>query len=211
MDAKDYWEEKHKKYAKEEWINRPTIFAKFAIKYFPKNGRLLELGAGQGQDSRFFASKGYKVTATDFSSEALGLLKEKTNAEGLSIETKEVDISKDLPFLNQSFDIVYSHLALHYFDDETTRKVFSEIHRILKGGGILSALFNTIDDPEINESKKVEEGFFETPSGILKRYFSVDYLQDITNGLFEVVIADAKGETYKDEIKTLVRFVGRKK
>jgi len=38
----------------------------------------------------------------------------------------------------------------------------------------------------------------------------LEYLRKIIDGLFESVILDNKGTTYKDEIKTLIRFVGRK-
>lgn len=68
MNTKAYWDKKHDKYAAQSWIDKPSIFVKEVIKYFPKMGKILELAAGQGQDSRFFASKGYKVVSTDFSS-----------------------------------------------------------------------------------------------------------------------------------------------
>ena len=30
------WSNLHKNYQEKDWINKPTIFAEFAIKYFPK-------------------------------------------------------------------------------------------------------------------------------------------------------------------------------
>ena len=68
-----YWEAKHKKYQDCDWINEPTLFVKSAIKYFPKTGKILDLGAGQGQDSRFLATQGYTVVSTDVSDYALEL------------------------------------------------------------------------------------------------------------------------------------------
>lgn len=38
----------------------------------------------------------------------------------------------------------------------------------------------------------------------------LEYLREIIDGLFESVILDNKGTTYKDKIKILIRFVGRK-
>ncbi len=73
MDNKLYWADKHKKYSTQDWIDKPTIFSQFAVSYFPKIGRLLDLGAGQGQDSRFFADNGYEVTATEYSEVAIEL------------------------------------------------------------------------------------------------------------------------------------------
>lgn len=211
---KKYWKDIHKIYSKKDWINKPAIFAEFVLKYFPKKGKLLELGAGQGRDSRFFAKKGYKVVSTDLSEYALKISREKAKKEKLDIQFIELDLKKDaLPFKDKSLDIVYSHLALHYFDDKRTREIFKEIHRVLKPNGIVAAFFNTTDDKETEdlEFELLEENFYKSPEGVLKRYFSVDYLKDVTKDLFNPVILDAKGETYKDEINNLIRFIGKKK
>lgn len=206
---KDYWKKTHEIYSKKDWINNTTIFAQFAVGYFPKQGKLLDLGAGQGQDSRYFAELGYDVTSTDISDSALKLSKE--NAEGLDIKFMEVDITNKLPFEDNSFDIVYSHMALHYFTDKKTREVFQEIFRVLKPQGILASLFNTIEDAETTDPgyASIEKDYYKSPEGLLKRYFSVDYLRDVTGELFTPVILDNKGETYKDMIKSLIRFIGK--
>jgi len=211
MDTKKYWKEKHQKYSQQEWINNHTIFAKFAIKYFPKTGKLLELGAGQGQDSRFFAKNNYQVLSTDFSREALDISKKKTADEKLRVDYKVVDLAKKLPFSKNSFDIVYSHLAVHYFDNIRTIELFNEIANILKPGGVLALLLNTSDDPEVQNSKLSENGLYETPSGLVKRFYSTSDINKLTSDKFETIILDNNGETYKDEIKTLIRYIGKKK
>jgi ubiquinone/menaquinone biosynthesis C-methylase UbiE len=210
MDPKGYWNKKHIRYAAKDWIDKPTIFSQFAIQYFPKTGTLLDLGAGHGQDSRFFAKKGYSVTGTDFSETALRFLAEKADKEGLRIKTEQVDLSKNLPFENNKFDVVYAHLSLHYFDVKTTDKLFSEIQRILKPNGILAALFNSVDDPEIPRFEKVDDDYYLEPGGIIRRYFSVQSAQKFIVGKFEPIILDNEGETYKDSIKSLIRFIGHK-
>jgi SAM-dependent methyltransferase len=210
MNLQKYWAEKHLKYSKEDWIDKPTIFAKFAINYFPKNGKLLELGAGQGQDSIFFAKNGFDVLCTDFSEKALEIAKQKSKIENLKINFQLIDLEKHLPFNKESFDIVYSHLALHYFSSDRTIGLFDEIANILKPKGILAVLLNTIDDPEVTESKLIENGLYKTPSGLIKRFYAIKDLKDATENMFETVVLDNKGETYKDEIKTLVRYIGKK-
>ncbi len=37
----------------------------------------------------------------------------------------------------------------------------------------------------------------------------MDYLKDVTGELLKPVVLDSEGETYKDEIKTLIRFIGK--
>lgn len=208
---KDYWERAHKIYSKKSWINDTTIFARFAQGYFPKKGNLLDLGAGQGQDSRYFSKIGYNVISTDICDEALKLSSENAKKEYLDVKFTQLDIAEKLPFVDNSFDIVYSHLALHYFTEKKTKEIFDEIYRVLKPGGIVASLFNTIEDPELDspQFKKIEEGYYQDPFGLSKRYFSTSYLENITKELFVPIILDNKGEAYKDEIKTLIRFIGK--
>jgi len=120
-----------------------------------------------------------------------------------------VDLSRPLPFGPGSFDIVFSHLSLHYFPLVRTRELFEEIFTLLKPGGIFATLANTVDDPEIKRSEPIEPDYYLTPSGIPKRFFSIDSMGKFTSG-FETLLLDAHGQTHKDQINTLIRFVGRK-
>lgn len=206
----DYWQKKHTKYANQEWILKPTIFATQVIKYFPKSGHILDLGAGQGQDTIFFAHKGYKVTACDFSEFALDLAKIRL-PEDLDnlVEFKVLDLAEILPLDKQSFDIVYSHLALHYFDQKRTQELFDEIYKILKPGGIFATITNTIDDPEIPEFTKLEDDYYVNPDGLKKSYFSVDSIRKLTKK-FKIILLDNKGSGHKETVNTLIRFIGQK-
>ena len=210
----NYWKNALVRYETKDWVNKPTLFAQQVISYFPKSGKLLELGAGQGQDSLCFSQKGFAVTATDFVNTGLQNCEKKAKAQHLSIDFQLADISKPLAFLNETFDVVYSHLGLHYLNREKTQMLFKEIHRILKPDGLFITLLNTIEDPELQSSKfeKIEDYFYREMSfDFYKRYFSIEHVKDFTDGLFEFIILDNRGQTYKDEIKTLIRLVAKKK
>lgn len=211
MDRAKYWDEKQAKYEKLSWVNKPTAFAKFAIKYFPKSGKILELGGGQGADARFFAKAGYDVLLTDFSRKALEIAKAKRGK--LKIRFKNSDLAKGkLPFADNSFEIVYSSLSLHYFDEKTTQKLFNEIYRVLKPKGVLALLVNSMDDPEIKNFEKIDEYFYRDPLGLEKRYFTLEYLEEKIKGKFEIKVLDNKGKMHL-LLKTqkLIRFIGIKK
>jgi len=208
MNPNKYWQEQHQKYTTKEWIIKPTIFAQQIINFLPKNGKIIDLGAGQGQDSQYFSQNNFKVISTDFCQNALDISK-KRNSD-LNIDFQIVDLSKKLPFTNLSFDIVYSHMALHYFDQQQTQQLFDEIHRILKKDGIFATLVNTINDPEVLKSIKIEDEYFLSPVGIKKRFFSIDYFNKLIENKYKIYILDEKGETYKDDNKNLIRFIGQK-
>src|SRR5260221_99184 len=155
-DDKVYWQKTHAKYLTFDWINKQTVFAQQIIKYFPKNGKILELGAGQGQDTIYFAEKGYDIVSCDLSEFALDLAEKKlpSNLKN-KVQFKTLDFSNSLPFELNSFDIIYSHLALHYFDEARTQELFNEIYNILKPGGIFATLTNTVEDIETSELEKI--------------------------------------------------------
>ena len=212
VNKNDQWNKLHKHYSKQDWIEKPNIFAEEAVEYFPKEGYILCLGDGQGQDSRFFSSKGFKVLSTDISDEALKINFQKISEQGLkNISTEKLDLTTDFTYKEATFDVVYAHLSLHYFTEEMTKKIFSEIKRVLKRGGILAVFVNSINDPEFNTGKRIEQEYFEI-EGIKKRFFSIYSMRYFAKD-FQEIILDDKGRTYKDEAKgvhNLVRFIGRK-
>lgn len=59
------WKDLHSNYQKQSWVEKPSIFAETAIQYFLVNGKILELGAGHGQNRFFFAERGYDVLSSD--------------------------------------------------------------------------------------------------------------------------------------------------
>ncbi len=207
------WKSIHQdRYKKADWINKPNLFAIDAIKYFPKTGKILELGAGQGQDSRFFAEHGYTVVSTDYQQTALDLSREKL-PEKLKdkLSFKLLDISKPFGFANAEFDVVYAHLSLHYFNEMVTRQIFSEIYRVLKPGGVLAFFTNSTSDPEYRTGTQIEPDYFQI-EGMAKRYFSPQTAGKYA-AAFETNLLDDKGETYKDSAKgihNLVRYIGAK-
>lgn len=207
----NFWSDKHKIYKQQDWIDKPSIFAEQAIGYFPKSGSVLELGAGQAQDGCFFASRGYDVIATDIEDSALELAARKAVDNAVSINIKKVDLREELPFEDHRFDVVYAHLSLHYFDYETTVRLFGEIHRVLKAGGVLAFLTNSVNDPEYKTGKEIEADYFQLGK-TTKRYLSETTARDFCKR-FDVNIVDEMGEAYKDNDKgvhNLVRFIGKK-
>jgi ubiquinone/menaquinone biosynthesis C-methylase UbiE len=212
-DATYDWKNHHQKYYKvADWIDKPALFAQDAIKFFPKTGKLLDLGAGQGQDTRYFAAHGYDVVSTDFEDSALELNRSKIPKNLISkIKVERVDLRETLPYTKSSFDIVYAHLSLHYFTDEQTKRIFSETYRVLKPGGVLAFFTNSTSDPEYGTGSEIEPDYFMIEK-LAKRYFSIKSAGEYAEA-FEVKLLDNNGETYKDAAKgihNLIRFVGIK-
>lgn len=211
MKLTDNWGVLHEFYKKEDWIKLPSIFAQQAVEYFPTRGKILELGAGLGQDSIYFASKGFEVTCTDFditsASSAIG----EDVALSSKIDIQQLDLRDSFDLRDETYDVVYAHLSLHYFDHETTGRIFDDIHRVLKPNGVIAFFTNSTSDPEYGTGKEIEADYFDI-DGTAKRYLSIETAGAYANK-FTTILLDDNGETYKDSAKGihhLIRYVGRK-
>lgn len=98
----------------------------------PRDKSVLEIGCGAGTSSILFALDGAQVTASDLTHEAVAITKSKFELLGLDGEFVQAD-AENLPFPDNSFDVVFSSGVLHHTPD--TQKTIDEIYRVLKPGG----------------------------------------------------------------------------
>jgi len=115
--------------------------------------RVLELGCGAGEASVFLAKQGAEVTATDISGEMLLVATRLAQKNGVTIATEKA-LSHDLPFPDNSFDIVYCANLLHHVDLEET---VSEVRRVLVDGGVFVAWEPLAHNPVINVYRKMAD------------------------------------------------------
>ncbi|MFI6484585.1 methyltransferase domain-containing protein [Nonomuraea sp. NPDC050663] len=92
--------------------------------------RLLEVGAGTGQDSAFFQANGLDVVAVDLSPEMVARCREK------GVDAHVMDFLH-LDFAPGSFDAVYAMNCLLHVPDEDLPAVLDAIHALLRPGGLL--------------------------------------------------------------------------
>lgn len=102
--------------------------------------KLLDIGCGNAYVTCLYAGAGAGVSAIDLTEKAVELTKSRLNIQGLSAEVQKAD-AENLPFDDQSFDVVVSFGVLHHTPD--TEKALAEIFRVLKPGGrILLMLYH---------------------------------------------------------------------
>lgn len=195
-----YWLKRHGEgYAKAAWRDKPSPFAEFTLPFIDGKSSLLELGAGVGQDGIWFAERGFEVTLTELGEVGLKVAEETAESKGLqNIKVTQLDMSKPYPFPDNSFDVVYAHSCIQYFTEEDTRKIFQEIHRVLKPEGVLAVLVNSVNDLEYGTGPETSRDYFEV-KGLQKRYFTTEALKGYVGDLFKIKFIDDKGESYKDQ------------
>ena len=164
----------------------PSIAAKKALKIFKikKINRVVELGAGLGRDTIYFAKNSIHVEALDYSPSGIKIINHKINQNNFSnlVNTKIFDVRKTLPFEDNSIDGFYSHMlycmALTTFDLENLNK---EIHRILKPGGINIYTVRHTSDGDFKKGVQIAGDMYEN-DGFIVHFFSKNKINSLMNG-----------------------------
>jgi len=104
-----------------------------------KNAKILGLASGGGQQMPIFSALGANCTVLDYSEMQLQKEKEVAERENYKIEIVRADMTKPLPFENESFDLIFHPVSNSYIED--VLPVWKECYRVLKKGGILLAGF----------------------------------------------------------------------
>ena len=164
----------------------PSEPAKKSLKLFQEKNinKIVELGAGLGRDSIFFAKNSIHVSALDYSVSGIKIINEKAVNQNLSknISTKIFDIRKKLPFENNSINACFSHMlycmALTTIELEYLN---SEIFRILKPNGINIYTVRNIDDGDYKKGIHRGEDLYEN-DGFIVHFFSKDKVNSLLKG-----------------------------
>jgi len=168
-----------------------------------------DLGCGQGHDAVAFAQEGMVVRALDFSQIAITAACAAAEEAGVAVRAQVHNLSAPLPFADASLDGVYSHLALHYFDDRTTRIVFAEIERVLRPGGVLVFSVKSDRDPYYGKGDRLAENLY-CRNGHLRHFFSVAYTREVLADWGNSEIGECTGHYASRDESVFIHAVAHK-
>lgn len=100
-----------------------------------KGKKLLGLASGGGQQIPIFSALGAECTLLDYSSAQCESERTVAQREGYSVEILQYDMTKPLPFADETFDVIFHPVSNCYVQE--VRPIFKECWRVLKKGGIL--------------------------------------------------------------------------
>jgi ubiquinone/menaquinone biosynthesis C-methylase UbiE len=105
------------------------------------SGRLLDIPAGTGilTCEKYLQLNSAQIICMDYSNDMLEIAKRRFEDNNIkNIECRQGDVG-NIPFENETFDIVLSMNGFHAFPDK--EKAFVEIKRVLKNNGIFTGCF----------------------------------------------------------------------
>jgi SAM-dependent methyltransferase len=137
--------------------------------------RLLELGAGTGQDSVFFTAHGLQVVASDLSPQMVARCREK------GLDARVMDFLH-LDFPAESFDAVYALNCLLHVPNADLPAVLEAIAPVLRPGGLF---YLGVYGHDVAEEGSFEDGIHHPP-----RFFSWrtdEQIQQFARRCFDIV------------------------
>ncbi|MFW9992459.1 MAG: class I SAM-dependent methyltransferase [Candidatus Odinarchaeota archaeon] len=210
MSQQEHW---NKIWSENESDNQPSSFCQKTLEELPLpvNSQILELACGQGYDTEFFLCKGYEVRAVDFASEALRSMQERLKIfiQSRKLQVHLLDLKKEFLAQTALFDLVYSHLGLHYFSLERTRELFKLIYDVLKPQGWIAIAVNSTNDVKHGHGDLLEPSMY-IYKGHVRRFIDKNVLESIFLKQFRVLKMEEVKEHTKYGIRTRFHSFARK-
>ncbi len=186
----------------------PSLPAKKSLELFKESkiSKIVELGAGLGRDTIFFAKNSIYVTAVDYSSSGLKVINDKTQKQNLSnlISTKLFDVRKKLPFEDNSIEACFSHmLYCMALTNEQLKYLNNEICRVLKPNGINIYTVRHTKDGDYKNGIHRGEDLYEN-DGFIVHFFSKDKINSLLEGYQNIKIEDFEEGSFPRKLYMVV-------
>jgi SAM-dependent methyltransferase len=190
-NQEEYWETNYSSKPKMFGL-APSFAAEEALKVFKKKNisSIVELGAGLGRDTIFFAKNNIKVEALDYSKTAVTSIKKKIKELHLSkfVSAKVFDVRKKLSFKNNSIQGVFSHmLYCMALKNLEVQNLNNEILRILETGGINIYTVRNFEDGDYKNGIHIEDESYQN-DGFIINFFSKEKIKKLLVGFSNIKI-----------------------
>lgn len=197
----------------------PLLF-KYIKKILP--GNALDIGTGEGRNSIFLASHGFKIDAIDNEKEGMNKLKKYIKEKNIKNITPKLINITDFKFKNNKYTLVTAIHVLDFLKLSEIEKLIKKIKKsVKKEGYIILAVFST-KEPAYNKivkklkKKEIEKNTFYLPKfKTYRHFFSIKELKEFFNDwnilfLKQRKKEDSHGNTGK-HFHNIIEIVAQKK
>ena len=190
-----------------------STFASYIEKYLESGKKLIDLGCGNGRDTKFFGTKDLSVIGVDSAVDTIQTLNESNEYDNVTYVVDDFTTSKVL--FQQNFDYCYSRFTMHAINKYQQDLLLRNVYQSLCRGGYLFVEARTIHDDIYGLGEKVEN---EENAYIYENHYRrfidrEEFCKQLEGMGFEIVESiESKGlSKYKDSNPMLMRIVARKK
>jgi SAM-dependent methyltransferase len=127
-------------------------------------GRGLDLGCGNGRHALWLAERGWRVTAVDFSTEALRQARERAAATGVQVDWVEADLAAYEPE-RQAFDLVL--VAYLHVPGPERAPIHAKAAAAVVRGGTLLLVGHDVTNIGTGAPGPTDPSLLYTPAGIV--------------------------------------------
>lgn len=192
MSAKSvsgYWDKQYTSGPNFEGIgsDRPSSAVVRFVDYLkaqkiPLEGNVLGIGCGVGRSENWLASLGFVTHGVDISKVAIARAKMVAKNLGVGVDFRVADISKRLPYKNQSMVYIVDLFSSPTLLLKDFKKYLKEAKRVLKKNGMV--LFYASERSVDKQAKKLlkespgpEKNTYKFEDGLVERAFTLDELK----------------------------------
>lgn len=203
-----YWKNYYQEIIKSGELSEPSTFAKFCIDFINlKNIKtMLDMGCGNGRDTKFFNSLGFDVYGVDLAvHEDMQIL----GSQGPKYYSGDF-VNFDYASLGP-IDFFYSRFTLHAISLEEELIVIQRVYDLLPIGGVFAIEARTVNDPLFGQGVNCGLNIFMTDHK--RRFIVADHLvEKLKNTGFEILYFTESNNLsiYKGDNPVLVRIIVKK-
>ena len=110
--------------------------AAFLLPRLRPDAVVLDIGSGPGTITAGLARRAGRIIGLDASAEMVNTARRRVNRRGITNVTFEVGSAYNLPWSDDSFDVVYAHQVLQHLSDPV--RALREARRVLRPGGLVA-------------------------------------------------------------------------
>ncbi|MEI2666083.1 class I SAM-dependent DNA methyltransferase [Rossellomorea sp. LJF3] len=182
---KEIWEKQYGQIEDYLWGLEPI---QTLIDYLPlvKDGKVLDLGIGEGRNALYFAHKGFEVEGIDISETAIKRSLTAAKEIGVTIKAEVNDLTK-CEIEENTYSLIILANVLNFFNDEDIKGIINKAKKGLIPGGLIYINAFDVNDPSYDKNVKnaqtqSENTFYRPKSDTYIHFFTQNELDHHFNG-----------------------------